>query len=66
MEYADRQAYRLAAAECLEVAQSTGEARTRERLTALASKFLALAGGPGGSAVFETVMDEFNKTQMRE
>lgn len=63
----DRDAYRQAAAECLEIANSATEQQTRTRLVVLASKFLDLANGPNGDdSVLGVLLDEFNDAQMRK
>jgi hypothetical protein len=63
----DREAYRQAAAECLEIANSTTEQQTRTRLVVLASKFLDLARGTSGDdSSLRVLLDEFNDAQMRK
>ena len=64
MQYEDRHAYRLAAAECLEAAQSTAEQGPRERLTVLASKFLDLANIPDSDAIFQALLAEFGRVRV--
>ena len=65
MRQENRSAYRLAAAECLEVAQATSDPSARDRLTLMAGKFLDLANLPDSDAAFAALVGEFNKAQMR-
>ncbi len=66
----DRDACRRAAAECLEIANTTTDQDTRTRLTVLAGKFLDMAfdmaNGPGDDSAFRILIDEFNDFQMRK
>jgi hypothetical protein len=62
----DRDACRRAAAECLEIANTTTDQDTRTRLTVLADKFLDMANGPGDDSAFRVLIDEFNDFQMRK
>jgi hypothetical protein len=61
----DRNAYRLAAAECLEIAKITLDQKARARLVVLASKLLDMAHDPDDEAL-RVLLDGFNELQMRK
>jgi hypothetical protein len=56
--------FRAAAAQCLEIAQTTTDQNARARLLLLAQKFIELAGGSPGDLVLAKLIDEFNDAQM--
>jgi hypothetical protein len=62
----DREACRRAAAECLEIANTTTDQDTRTRLTILAGDFLDMANGPRDDSAFRVLIDELNDFQMRK
>jgi hypothetical protein len=62
----DLSAYRLAAAECLEIARAASDKDTRARLVVLAGKFFELANLGADDHAFRVLVDEFNESQMQK
>jgi hypothetical protein len=62
---ADRDIYRQAATECLEVVKNSAERSTRTKLVVLARKFLDLADKPENDGHgLDTLIDEFTDARM--
>ena len=61
----DQEAYRQAAAECLEIATGTTDLQARQRLVVLAAKFLDLVSD-GQDSLLRRLIDEFNEGKMRK
>jgi hypothetical protein len=55
---------RQAAADCLDIAQTTTDQNARTRLLTLAQKFMELAIGTPSDHVLTRLLDEFNDAQM--
>jgi hypothetical protein len=60
----DNERYLQAAAECLELARTTQDERTRVRLVLLAQKWLELATHPFGRTSIFTLLEAYNDWQM--
>jgi hypothetical protein len=56
--------YREAAAQCLDIAQTTVDENARAPLLLLAQKFNELAKESGSDVVLARLLDEFNTAQM--